>query len=50
MGKFKNGEWQEIDHLELDPNETPTQHQNRKDYLEGEWSLAMGQGWMWKWE
>lgn len=39
MGKYKNREWEKIDQTETNKD---------MDYLEGEYKLAFGQGWMFK--
>ena len=39
IGKYKMNEWKEIDHAET---------KDDMDYLEGEYKLTMGQGWMFK--
>lgn len=46
MGKSKNQEWQELDHTNPDSDYTIDE---QRSYLQGEWSIAMGQGWMFKW-
>ena len=39
MGKYKNEEWKKIDHADTVKD---------MDYLESEYKLALGQGWMFK--
>ena len=46
MGKFKTNEWKEIDHLAPEDSQDL---EGDKEYLEGEYRLTMGQGWMFKW-
>tara|TARA_Y100000310_G_C20119647_1_gene550870 strand:- start:205 stop:381 length:177 start_codon:yes stop_codon:yes gene_type:complete len=47
MGKYKNEEWKELDHTDED-SDFPIDEQ--KDYLKNEYQIALGQGWMFKWE
>jgi hypothetical protein len=46
MGKYKNEEWKELDHTDED-SDCPIDEQ--KNYLAGEYKIALGQGWMFKW-
>jgi len=46
MGKLKNGEWQEIEKTNPDSDYTL---QEQMKYIEQEWKIALGQGWMFKW-
>jgi len=48
MGKFKNGKWEEFDHIDIgDGNSRPIE--DRKEYLEREYRETFGQGYMFKW-
>jgi hypothetical protein len=47
FGKYKNQEWQELDHTNPDSDYTLPEQQA---HLEGEWKVAMGNAWLFKWQ
>ena len=47
MGKHKTEEWQELDKTNPDSDYT---EKEQMAYMEKEWRIALGQGWLFKWE